>query len=139
MRKQGGLCPKEESEIGTLIGRWDGTSICCHIRKEVGQAVLGILRSSAQVMLEMEVMAPDLAGSYMDAPSWAIYLEWHSLLLRGMCIAKGMQRYWVICCACAPEAVSMPGAPSKVGMVFLYAGAHECCDDTQGDWYTGMA
>jgi len=82
---------------------------------------------------------PDLAGSYMDAPLWAICLEWCSLLLRGTCVAKGMQHYWVICCACAPEVVSMPGAPSKVGMVSLYVGACKCRDDTQGDWYTGMA
>jgi len=87
----------------------------------------------------MEAMVPGLAGSYMDAPLWVICLEWCSLHLRGACIVKGMQCYWVICCACAPEAVSMPGAPSKVGMVFLYAGARECCDDTQGDWYAGMA
>ena len=33
----------------------------------------------------------------------------------------------------------MLGAPSKVGMVSLYTGACECCDDTQGDWYAGMA
>jgi len=91
------------------------------------------------VTLEMEVMAPNLAGSYMDAPSWVIYLGWRSLHLRGACIAKGTQCYLVIYCTCASEAVSMPGAPSKVGMVSPYAGARECCDDTQGDWYASMA
>jgi len=69
MRKWGGLCPKGEVKISTEIGRWDGASICCHIRKEVGRAAWGILRSSAQVMFVTEVMAPNLAGSYMDAPS----------------------------------------------------------------------
>jgi len=67
--------PKGEVEIGTEIGRCDGASICCHIRKEVGRVALGILRSSARATLEMEAMAPDLAGSYMDAPSWVICLE----------------------------------------------------------------
>ena len=81
------------------------------------------------MMLEMEAMAPDLVGSCMDALSWAICLGWHSLHLRGVCIAKGMQRYWVIYCACAPEVVSMPDVPSKVGMVSPYAGACEYCDN----------
>jgi len=81
----------------------------------------------------MEVMAPDLAGSYMDAPLWVICLGWRSLHPRGMCIAKGMQRYLAICFACAPVAVSMPSAPSKVGKVSLFVEARECCDDTQGD------
>jgi len=44
---QGMLCPKEEVEICTRIERWDGTSICCHIRKAVGRAALEILQSSA--------------------------------------------------------------------------------------------
>jgi len=68
MHKQGGLCPKEESKIGTQIGRWDGVSMCCHIRKEVGRAALGILQSSAQAMFGMEAMVPDLVGSCMDVP-----------------------------------------------------------------------
>jgi len=76
---------------------------------------------------------PDLAGSYMDAPLWVICLGWRSLHLRGACIAKGMQCYLVICFAYAPMVVSMPNAPSKVGMVSLFMEAHECCDDTQGD------
>jgi len=41
------LPKKGEVEIGIEIGRWDGASICCHFRKEVGQAVWGILWSSA--------------------------------------------------------------------------------------------
>ena len=40
----------------------------------MGQVALGILWSSAQVMLEMGAMALGLAGSYMDAPLWAICL-----------------------------------------------------------------
>jgi len=75
----------------------------------------------------------------MDVPLWAICLGWRSLLLRGACVAKGTQHYWVICCTCASEVVSMPGAPSKVGMVSPYVRVSECCDDTQGDWYAGMA
>ena len=90
MCKQGGLCPKEEGEIGTQIGRWDGASICCHIRKEVGWAALGILWSSARATLETEAMAPDLVGSCMDAPLWVICLGWRSLLLKGTYAAKGM-------------------------------------------------
>jgi len=78
-------------------------------------------------------MAPDLAGSCMGAPLWVICLGWRNLHPRGACVAKGMQRYWVICFACAPVAVSMPNAPSKVEKVSLYVGARECCDDTQGD------
>jgi len=84
-------------------------------------------------MFGMEVMAPDLAGSYTDAPLWVICLGWCSLHLRGVCVAKGMQCYLVICFACAPVVVSMPNAPSKVGKVSLYVGARKCCDDTQGD------
>jgi len=107
--------------------------MCCHIRKEVGQAAQGILQSSAQAMFGMEVMVPDLVGSYTDVPSWVICLGWHSLHLRGTCVAKEMQHYSAICSACAPVVVSMPNALSKVGMVSLFVGACECCDDTQGD------
>ena len=78
-------------------------------------------------------MAPDLVGSCMDAPSWVICLGWRSLHPKGVCVAKGMQRYSVIYFACALVAVSMPNAPSKVEKVFLCVGARECCDDTQGD------
>jgi len=80
-----------------------------------------------------EVMVPDLAGSYTDALSWVICLGWRNLHLRGACIAKEMQCYLAICSACIPVVVSMPNAPSKVGMVSLFVGARECCDDTQGD------
>jgi len=103
------------------------------IRKEVGRVAQGILRSSARVTFETEAMAPDLAGSYMDAPLWVIRLGWRSLHPRGACVAKGMQCYSAICFACAPVAVSMPSAPSKVGNVFLYVRARKCCDDTPGD------
>jgi len=107
--------------------------MCCHIRKEVGQAARGILRSSAQATFGTEVMVPDLVGNYMDAPLWVICLGWRSLHLRGTCIAKGMQHYLVIYSACTSVVVSMPDAPSKVGMVSLFVGARECCDNTQGD------
>jgi len=50
-----------------------------------------------------------------------------------------MQRYLVICSACIPVVVSMPNAPSKVGMVSVSVEAHECCDDIRGGWYVGMA
>jgi len=105
----------------------------------VGQAARGILRSSAQATFVMGVMAPNLAGGYMGAPSWVICLGWRNLHLRGACIAMEMQCCLVICFACAPVVVSMPNAPSKVGMVSPFVGAHECCDDTQGDWCVGMA
>jgi len=85
------------------------------------------------VTFGMEAMVPDLAEGYMDAPLWVICLGWHSLHLRGACVAKEMQRYLVICSACAPVVVSMPSVPSKVGMAFPFMGAHECCDDTQED------
>jgi len=104
-----------------------------YIRKEVGRAAQGILRSSVRATFEMEAMAPDLAGSYMDAPSWVICLGWRSLHPRGACVAKGMQCYLAICFACAPVAVSMPNALSKVGRVSLYVRAHKCCDDTPED------
>jgi len=71
----GRALPKGEVEIGTEIGRWNGTSMRYRIRKEVGRVARGILRSSVQATFEMEAMAPDLAGSYMDAPSWVICLE----------------------------------------------------------------
>jgi len=129
----GRALPKGEVEIGTEIGRCDGASICCHIRKEVGRVARGILRSSARATFGMEAMVPDLAGSYMDAPSWVICLEWRSLHPKGACVAKGMQRCWAICFACAPAVVSMPSAPSKVGKVSLYAQARKCCGDTPGD------
>jgi len=87
----------------------------------------------------MEVMVPDLAEGYMDAPSWVICLGWHSLHLRGACVAMEMQRYLVICFACASVVVSMPNAPSKVGMVSPFVGARGCCDDTQEDWCVGTA
>ena len=67
----------------------------------------------------MGAMVLGLVGSYMDAPSWVIYLGWRSLHLRGACVAKEMQHYWVIYCVCVPEVVSMPDVPSKVGMVSL--------------------
>jgi len=86
-----------------------------------------------------EVMVPNLAEGYMDAPSWVICLGWHSLHLRGACVVMEMQHYLAICFACAPVVVSMPNAPFKVGMVSLFVGAHECCDDTQGDWCIGTA
>jgi len=107
--------------------------MCYHIRKEVGRVAQGILRSSARATFETEAMAPDLAGSYMDAPLWVIRLGWCSLHPRGVCVAKGMQRYLAIYFAYAPVVVSMPNAPSKVGKVSLYVGARRCCDDTQGD------
>jgi len=91
------------------------------------------------VTFGMEVMAPDLAEGYMGAPSWVICLGWRSLHLRGACIAMEMQRYLAIRFACAPVMVSMPNAPSKVGMVSLFVGACESCDDTQGDWCVGTA
>jgi len=71
---EAGSALKGEVKIGTEIGRWDGASMCCHIRKEVGRVAWGILRSSVQAMFEMEAMVPDLAESYMDAPSWVIRL-----------------------------------------------------------------
>jgi len=61
------LCPKEEVEICTQIGRWDGASICCHIRKAVGWAALEILRSSAQATLEAEVVILSLTENCRDA------------------------------------------------------------------------
>jgi len=70
----GRALPKGEVEIGTEIGRWDGASMRYHIRKEGGAGCSGILRSSARATFEMEAMAPDLAGSYMDVPSWVICL-----------------------------------------------------------------
>jgi len=99
----------------------------------MGRAAWGILRSSAQATFGTEVMVPDLAGSCMDAPSWVICLGWRILHLRGACIAKEMQHYLAICFACTPMVVSMPNAPSKVGMVSPFVEARECCDDTQGD------
>jgi len=44
-------------------------SICCHIRKAMGQAALEILRSSAQAMLEVEVVTLSLIKSYKGVPS----------------------------------------------------------------------
>ena len=70
----GRALPKGEVKIGTEIGRWDGASMHYHIRKEVGRVAQGILRSSAQATFGMEAMAPDLAGSYIDAPLWVICL-----------------------------------------------------------------
>jgi len=99
----------------------------------VGRVVLGILRSSARATLEMEVMAPDLVGSYMDAPLWVICLEWRNLHPRGVCVAKEMQRYLAICFACALVAVSMPNALSKVEKVSLYVRARKCYGDTLED------
>jgi len=129
----GRALPKGEVEICTEIGRWDGASMCYHIRKEVGRVAQGILRSSVRATFEMGAMMPGLAGSYMDAPSWVICLGWRNLHPRGACVAKGMQRYLAICFACAPVVVSMPNAPSKVGKVSLYAQARKCCGDTPGD------
>jgi len=103
----------------------------------VGRAAQGILRSSAQATFGTEVMAPDLAGSYTDVPSWVICLGWHSLHLRGACVAKEMQRCLAIYSAYVPVVVSMPNALSKVGMVSPFVGVRECCDDTQGDWCVG--
>jgi len=41
-----GSALKRKARSALKIGRWDGASICCHIRKEVGQVALGILWSS---------------------------------------------------------------------------------------------
>ena len=66
---RGMLCPKEEVEICTRRGRWDGASICCHIRKVVGRAALEILQSSAQATLEAVAVILSLTESYKDVPS----------------------------------------------------------------------
>ena len=136
---RGMLCPKEEVKICTQRGRWDGASICCHIRKVVGQAVLEILRSSARATLKAEVVTLSLTKSYKGVPSWAIHLKRHSLHLRGACAAKWIQVHWVIDCACGQLAETMQGAPSMAGMVSLAVGVHGCCDDNPEDWYKCMA
>ena len=60
---RGMLCPKEEVEIYTRRGRWDGASICCHIREVAGRAALEILRSSAQATLEAVAVILSLTES----------------------------------------------------------------------------
>ena len=86
---QGMLCPKEEVEICTQRGRWDGMSICCHIRKAVGWAVLGIPRSSVQAMLEAKAVTLSLTeASSMCARRWSFQRtsgNWRcSLMVRTM-------------------------------------------------------
>jgi len=85
------LCPKEEAEICTQIGRWDGASICCHIRKVVRWAALEILWSSAQATLGAEVVTLSLIESYRDFLLWARHPRQCSLHLRGTCTARRIQ------------------------------------------------
>ena len=135
---RGVLCPKEEVEICTRRGRWDGTSICCHIRKVVGRAAPEILRSSARATLEVEVVTLSLTESCKGVPSWATHLGWHSLHLRGAYAARRTQVHWVIYYACGQRVGTMQGAPSMAGTVSLVAGVHRCCDDNLEDWYKCM-
>ena len=135
---RGMLCPKEEVKICTRRERWDGTSIYCHIRKVVGQAALEILRSSAQVTLEVEVVTLSLTESCKGVPSWATHPRQYSLHLRGMCAARQIQVHWVTYCTCGQLAGTMQGVPSMVGTVFLAVGVHGCCDDNLEDWYKCM-
>ena len=136
---RGMLFPKEEVEICTRRGRWDGASICCHIRKVVGRAALGILRSSARATFEAEAVILSLTESCKGVPSWATHPEWRSLHLRGACAVRWRQVRWVIYCACGQRAGTMQGAPSMVGMVSLVAGVRRCCGDNLEDWYECMA
>ena len=136
---RGMLCPKEEVEIYTQRGRWDGASICCHIRKVVRWAALEILRSSIQATLEAVAVILSLTESCKGVPSWATHLEQHSLHPRGVCTARRIQVHWVIYCICGQLAETMQGALSMVGMVSLVAGVHGCCDDNLEDWYECMA
>jgi len=100
----------------------------------VGQVALEILQSSAQATLEAEVVTLSLTESCKDAPLWAICLRWHSLHLRGTCIARQIQVHLVIYCICGLLAGSMLSAPSMVGTVSLVVGVHGCCDDNLEDW-----
>ena len=131
---RGMFCLKEEVEICTQRGRWDGASICCHIRKAVGRAALEILRSSAQATLEAEAVILSLIESYKGVPSWVTHLRWHSLLLRGACTARRIQVHWVIGCVYDQLAETMQGALSMAGMVSLVAGVCGCCGDNPEDW-----
>ena len=136
---RGMLCPKEEVEICTRRGRWDGASICCHIRKVVGRAALGILRSSVRVTLEAEVVTLSLTKSCKGVPSWATHPGRRSLHLRGTCAARWILVHWVIYCVCDQLAETMQGAPSMAGMVSLVVEVHGCCGDNPEDWYECMA
>ena len=135
---RGMLCPKEEVEICTRRGRWDGASICCHIRKVVGQAALGILRGSARATLEAVAVILSLTKSCKGVPSWATHLEQRSLHLRGTCAARRIQVHWVIYCVCGQLAETMQGALSMTGTVSLVVGVHGCCDNNPEDWYECM-
>ena len=136
---RGMLCPKEEVEICTRRGRWDGASICCHIRKVVGRAALGILRSSARATLGVVAVIPSLTESCKGVPSWATHLGRRSLHLRGACAARRIQVHWVIGCAYDQWAGTTQGAPSMAGTVFPAVGVRGCCDDNPEDWYECMA
>ena len=136
---RGMLCPEEEVEICTRRGRWDGASICCHIRKVVGRAALEILRSSARATLEVEVVTLSLTKSCKGVPLWVTHPEWHSLHLRGVCAARQIQVHWAIYCVCDQLAETMQGALSMAGTVSLVVGVHGCCDDNPEDWYECMA
>jgi len=135
---RGMLCPNEEVKICTQKGRWDGVSICCHIRKAVGQAALEILQSSAQAMLEVEVVTLSLTESCKGAPLWVMCLGWCSLHLRGTCAARQIQVHWVTYYVCDWLAGSMQGALSMVGMVSPAVGVHRCCGNNLEDWYKCM-
>ena len=136
---RGMLCPKGEVEICTRRGRWDGVSICCHIRKVVGWAALEILRSSVQATLEAVAVTLSLTESCKGVLSWATHLERRSLLLGGACAVRRTQVHWVIGCVCDQWAGTMQGAPSMAGTVSLVVGVHGCCDDNPEDWYECMA
>ena len=114
-------------------------SICCHIRKVVGQAALEILWSSAQATLEVVAVILSLTKSCKGVPSWATHLGRRSLHLRGACIARQIQVHWVIYCICGQLAETKQGALSMAGTVFLVAGVRGCCGDNLEDWYECMA
>ena len=136
---RGMLCPKEEVEICTRRGRWDGASICCHIRKVVGWAALEILWSFAQAMLEAAAVILSLIKSCKGVPLWVTHPERRNLHLRGVCTARQIQVHWVIYCVCGQLAETMQGALSMAGTVFLVAGVRGCCGDNPEDWYECMA
>ena len=104
----------------------------------MGQAALGILRSSAQATLEAEVVILSLTESCKGVPSWATRLERRSLHLRGACAARQIQVHWVIGCICGQWVGTMQGVPSMVGTVSLAVGVRGCCDDNPEDWYECM-
>ena len=136
---RGMLCPKEEVEICTRRGKWDGASICCHIRESVGRAALGILRSSARATLEAEAVILSLIESCKGVPLWATHLERHSLHPRGACAARRIQVHWVIGYVCDQWAGTMQGVLSMAGTVSLVVGVRGCCDDNPEDWCECMA